>query len=121
MRSFIITIIFLFLVPSVCAGGTAFEDTVAGKRCNQNTQTISCRYKVGKDLEFTIDGIGDPDTGISFLHSNFDGDYFATFGLRHGCVIVKHGRDPRLPPDFAFVSPRNGKVYKTWEDCKAGY
>lgn len=63
-----------------------------------------------------------PDTGITFARADFpQGDYYAQFGLRHGCVIVKHGPDSRLfGLDFAFVSPINGKVYKTWEECKEG-
>lgn len=32
-----------------------------------------------------------------------------------------HGVDLKLFGfDFAFVSPKNGKVYKTWEACKEG-
>jgi hypothetical protein len=105
-------------------GDTAYQDTLSGKLCKEDeaTQQLHCNYKVGKDLEFSIDAIGTPYTGITFTRSNIKGDYFATFGLMHGCVIVKHGGDDlALKPDVAFVSPKNGKVYKTWVDCKAGY
>jgi hypothetical protein len=106
-----------------------YDLVLAGKDCKagKTMQTLSCEYRVGTDLRFSIDGIGDPDTGISFLRSSFDGDYFATVGVMHGCVIVKHG-EKTLPEyltpsmaDLAFVSPKNGKVYRTWQECKRGY
>jgi hypothetical protein len=102
---------------------TAYEVTLSGKECKETQHQLNCTYKVGKDLEFSIDGIGMPDTGITFTRSKgIEGDYLAQFGLIHGCIIIKHGKNSKLfGKDFAFVSPKNGKVYKTWEDCKAGY
>lgn len=122
MRIFIIAVIFTFLAPAGWAGETAYEDTFSGKKCSESHQQLYCEYTVGKDLEFSIAGIGMPDTGITFLRSKHEGDYFAQFGLMHGCIIIKHGKHSKLfGKDFAFVSPKNGKVYKSWEDCKAGY
>jgi hypothetical protein len=72
-------------------------------------------------LEFTIAGVGDPDAGISFLRSDWNGDFYARFGLMHGCVIVTFGKQaPRgiSLSGFAFVSPRSGKVYKTYQECQ---
>ena len=123
MRLFISLVIFMSLVQFVWAENSAYEDTLSGKRCKETNQQINCIYKVGKDLEFSIDGIGLPDTGITISHSKgVEGDYYPTFGLRHGCIIVKHGKVSSLfVMDYAFVSPRNGKVYKKWEDCKDGF
>jgi hypothetical protein len=103
-----------------------YDLVLAGKNCKagKTMQTLSCEYRVGTDLHFSIDGIGDDDTGISFLRSSFEGDYFATVGVMHGCVIVKHGNKTVpddlsvLMSDFAFVSPKNGKVYRNWQDCR---
>ncbi len=104
---------------------TAYENTMAGKKCEEyNNQQLDCKFKVGKDLYFIVVGIGLPDTAVTFMQSNIDGDYYASYGLMHGCVIVKHGKknfDISLLVDFAFVSPKNAKVYKTWKECKAGY
>jgi hypothetical protein len=98
------------------------------KVCKETpSQEISCEYKVGKDLHFSIDGIGGEWTGIAFMKSDYDGDFYAAFGIRHGCVIVKRGKTnwkndadhgPGSPFDYAFVSPKNGKVYRDWIDCK---
>ena len=121
MRGAILACLCIFLAATVDAGGTAYEDTLSGKKCKESSQQLNCEYKVGKDLEFSIDGIGMPDIGITFVRSIFSGDYYAAFGLLHGCVIVKHGEASELfLQDFAFVSPKNGKVYKTWEACKQG-
>jgi hypothetical protein len=69
MRLFISLVIFMSLVQFVWAENSAYEDTLSGKRCKETNQQINCNYKVGKDLEFSIDGIGLPDTGITISHS----------------------------------------------------
>ncbi|MDO8595313.1 MAG: hypothetical protein Q7R45_01695, partial [Sulfuricaulis sp.] len=106
-----------------------YEDTMAGKVCKEDSslQTLHCEYKVGKSLVFSIDGIGTPNTGVAFVKSDYDGDYYATFGVGHGCVVIKHGKaspqakaSPMFLLDFAFVSPQTGKVYKDWGSCKSG-
>lgn len=123
MRGIILASLCAFFTGTAHAASTAYEDTLNGKKCTESSsQQLNCNFKVGKDLEFSIDGIGMPDTGITFARANFpSGDYYAGLGLMHGCVIVKHGVDSKLSgSDFAFVSPQNGKVYKTWEACKQG-
>ena len=102
------------------ADKSVYDAVVSGKSCTENRQqNISCSFTVGKDLLIEIAGIGSPDTGIAFLKSSIDGDYYAAYGLKHGCVIIKNGpRTKKEVFDFAFVSPKNGKVYKTWESCQ---
>ena len=91
---------------------------LAGKECKASgNNSISCQYKIGKSLHISIDGIGERDTGISFLKSDIDGDFFATYGIRHGCVIIK---SLQRVGDYAFISPKNGKVYKYWTSCEEG-
>jgi hypothetical protein len=81
-------------------------------------------------LKFTIAGIGQPDTAVTFMKSSFAGDFYATFGVLHGCVIAKRGTkgvesedafESGGFADYAFVSPRNGKVYKSWKQCQAAW
>jgi hypothetical protein len=118
--------------PTLSGGKTSYDLVLAGKRCQTGTwdQTVSCEYVVGTGLKFTIAGIGQPDTAVTFMKSSFDGDFYATFGILHGCVIVKRGTtgvnsedafEPGGLADYAFVSPSNGKVYKRWEECKAAW
>lgn len=113
----------LFLPPALNAQET-YDAIVTGMSCRQNVvRSIECSYRVGRDLEFLIYGVGEVDAGITFLRSSgTDGDYYAIFSLLHGCVTVAPGT-ARLPrtagddSDFAFVSPYDGKAYRKWENC----
>lgn len=109
----------VFSAPSI------YELTIKGKTCQESSgQSIDCDYKVGKSLHISIAGLGQPDTGVTFMKSDFDGDFYATFGVMHGCVILKPGKKSLTPgyvPTFAFISPKNGKVYKDWEECQSAY
>jgi hypothetical protein len=111
---------------------SSYDFVLAGKKCETGTwdQTLSCEYTVGTGLKFAIAGIGQPDTAVSFEKSSSDGDFYASFGLLHGCVIVQRGRkgveqdDPMEPggvADYAFASPKNGKVSKRWDQCRAAW
>lgn len=103
---------------------TAFEATIKGARCTQNSQgTRLCRFDVGADLIVSITAVGEPDAGISFLRSNIEGDFFARTAMQHHCVIVSAGvKAPtaaKVPGgDLAFISPRTGRVYRTWQECE---
>ena len=101
---------------------TTYDDVVAGMRCSENQLgDLACDYRVGRSLHFEIVGVGEPDGSIYFYAASFEGDYFAVVGLSHGCVIVRPGQSAartRQAADLAFVSPRNGKVYRKWEDCR---
>ena len=104
---------------------SVYDAVVAGMSCKQAMNgPMHCVYKVGQGLEFSITAVGAEDAGISFLRSNIAADFYARFGVQHGCVIVAAGEsaptwaaDPGK--DFACVSPRNGRVYRSWQQCKA--
>ncbi len=100
---------------------SVFDVVVQSASCKQDSNGRRiCSYKVGKDLEFTILGVGDGDAHISILRSNWEGDYYARITLNKHCVIVAPGK-ARAPSarmnDFAFVSPRTGKAHRTREEC----
>lgn len=87
----------------------------ATKECDET----QCTFRAGKDLQFTISGIGKLSGGIVFERSFHEGDYYASIGLLHGCVIVHNGKaKPPILTEIAFVSPRSGKVYLSWQECK---
>lgn len=98
-----------------------------GMRCNQGgagtsaeTQMV-CDYTVGDGLQFRIVAVGAPDAGIEFDKVLPNSPYRAAMSIKHGCVIVESASDSNAArvPQFAFVSPRSGKVYHTWQDCAA--
>lgn len=116
-----------------CASDTkksTYQLTIEGKKCSESSsQQIDCDYRLGSGLWISIAGIGLPDTSVTFMKSSFEGDFYATYGIMHGCVIVKRGKKNPLPPaaegpgsptDYAFVSPKNGKVYRSWTQCQGG-
>lgn len=103
---------------SVGAQADTFAAVTHGTTCavaSWDRTQVNCTYKVGKDLEFEIGGVGRSEAGILFIRSNPDGDYYAKFGIHHGCV----GVNVRTSLDYVFVSPRDGRVYQTWEECQA--
>ena len=107
--------------------------TVAGMKCTQSEPgyqrlpQTECAYAVGKGLRFSLVGIGQPDATWTVMKSDFDSDFFISFPFgktadTHDCAIVKPGRT-RIDrtndmADYAFVSPRTGKVFREWRDCK---
>ena len=110
------------LCPGVAFGQSTFELIVKGKSCaEQKSQQVDCDYKIGTDFWLSIAGVGNSDAGVTFMKSDFKGKYYGTFGLTHGCVVVKNGIGNKTanPFDFAFISPRNGKVYSDWQSCQA--
>lgn len=108
---------------------STYDMVLAGMKCQQpeQSQSMNCSYRVGDDLEFDIPGVGDPDAAVTIMRAKFEGDFYVSVGVggTHHCAIVKPGkRRPAMREgvgwDLAFVSPRNGKVYKTWPECREG-
>jgi hypothetical protein len=112
--------------PSV---GDAYSDTVAGMQCKQwepayaKTPQMDCTYTVGKSLGFTLTGVNQDDAAWTVMRSDHNGDYYVSLptstNRMHDCAIVKAGvKYPyKSYPAFAFVSPRTGKVFRTWAEC----
>ena len=125
LPSLILLIGLLWLTTSPAIAETSvYELTLKGKQCQEYSgQKLECEYRIGKTLHIAITGVGQTDTSITFMKSDYNGDFYAAIGVLHGCVIVK--RNLKLLTlqnafDFAFISPRTGKVYRTWEECGAG-
>lgn len=128
-KSILVSVVGIFQWSiAVAATPSTLDMVLKGKSCREtNSQVIECEYKVGKNLYINIAGVGQPDAQISFLRTDHEGDFYASLGIAHGCVIVKRGpkslskeenfSGPGSIVDFAFISPKNGKVYPTWEAC----
>lgn len=124
MRGFLLCSLLVIMWPLSFAAQQpqfkTYDDVVRGMTCKQNSVgDMECEYRVGRSLHFIIAGVGEEDAGISFHSSSFEGDYYASFGILHGCVIVKPGKTQNRIFDMAFVSPRTGKVFRDWESCGA--
>ena len=111
-----------FAVPALGQPST-HDIVVSGMKCRQNSMgSLECDYRVGRTLHVNIAGVGDKDASIIFMASSFKGDFYASVGVLHGCVIVKPGETNKDQGilDVAFISPRSGKVYNDWESCQQG-
>jgi hypothetical protein len=120
MKQLLLILLLVGISWTANADNKTYGEVIAEKTCKTSTgQQRNCRYRVGKDLDIEIAGIGQSDTAIVFYSSSFAGDYYGKVGILHGCVIVAPGRKSNFGAlgNHAFISPINGKVYKTWDAC----
>jgi len=93
---------------------------VAGADCKQTVNNgLVCSYKIGKVLSFSIKDAGGTDAVVGFHYSNIDEELYAV--LYFGCIVVVPGKaHPRnYGPDYGvYVSPANGRVYRTRRECE---
>lgn len=108
----------LFAIPAKAASQNTFEMLVKGKTCNaSSSQKIDCSYRIGNSLWIEIVGVGENDVGVAFMKSDYKGEYYAKIGKMHNCVIVNAGLKSSEILDYAFISPKTGKIYKSVEGC----
>ena len=97
-----------------------YDAVVEGMSCKQRQSgQMDCEYQVGKSLRFVISGVSQPDATVTFYKVDSEQDYYAGVTALHGCVVVKPVKN--APPDtiahFAFISPRDGRAYRDWQNC----
>ena len=116
------------VVLPVSAGQSVYDTVRSGKNCRVSSDppgSTECEYAVGNGLHFLINGVGQPDWGIAFYKSSVDDDFYGSFSSLHECIGVYRGRKGLASldalEDDAFVSPKNGKVYRTREECQSTY
>jgi len=102
---------------------TPFAAVRQGARCDLEADgSLTCRYRVGRDLDFELRRVGEPDVALRLVRSSDDGDYRADAEMMSRCVFVRHGARGRVAggSDFAyaFVSGRNGFVYGHLRECR---
>ncbi len=101
------------------AASRTYDATVEGMSCRQQTNgRLDCTYVVGESLRFSIAGIGQEDAAISFSLVDSTRGYVAGFSTLHGCVVVRPAAAGDSSAALAFVSPRDGRVYRVWQHCK---
>lgn len=98
----------------------AYDAVLEGMSCRQHTSgRLDCAYAVGSGLRFSIAGVGQDDAVISFARVDSAAGWVAALSVLHGCVVV---RPAAAAPDsaaaLAFISPRDGRVYRVWQHCR---
>ena len=102
---------------------TPFAATSRGAQCGLQTDgTLTCRFRVGRDLDFTLLRVADPDVSLEILHSDPEGDYVVETELNSRCALVRYGRRGMAQGGSNFVmaavSGRNGMVYRSLRECR---
>jgi hypothetical protein len=109
-------------IPDSASRTPTYDAVVAGMSCKQKSSgEMGCEYKVGTTLRFLITGVGQADVSVTFLKVDEGGPYAASIAPLNGCVRVWPSSDKAAPVpnanDVAFVSTRDGKVYRSWNVC----
>jgi hypothetical protein len=115
----------LLAVVSISAAAQSAKDdlfakVVAGADCKQSVNNgLICEYKVGQKLRFSIKDAGGSDPVIAFRHSDWDDDLYAV--MYFGCIVVVPGTasKEKYEGDGIYIAPKNGRVYKTRNECQA--
>lgn len=115
----------LLWATAVAAQETPYAATSRGARCDLTAEgTLSCRYRVGRELEFNLHRVAEPDVRLEIVRSGPEGDYTIDPVLQDRCVFVRFGRRGVAAggSDFVFaaVSGRNGMVYRSLRECRLG-
>ena len=110
---------------AVAAQETPYAATYRGAQCGLQTDgTLACRYRVGRDLDFTLLRVAQPDVSLEILRSDPEGDYVVERALNSRCALVRFGRRGMAQGGSNFVmaavSARNGMVYRSLRECRLG-
>lgn len=103
---------------SPAALNKTYDAVIEGMTCRQQASgRLDCSYRVGDAVRFAITGVGQDDAVVHFLKVDSTGGYVAGFAALHGCVVVKPTGADSLAA-LAFVSPRDGRVFRAWQLCR---
>jgi hypothetical protein len=98
-----------------------FAKVVAAAKCEQTVNNgLLCEYKISDDLWVSIKDAGGSDTVVGFQKSNIDSRLYAV--MYFGCIAVVPGKSHPLgygKEYGVFISPSNGRVYRTVAECRA--
>ncbi len=104
---------------------TPYAATSRGAQCAlQPDSTLTCRYRVGRELDFTLNRVAEPGVSLQITRSDPEGDYYIEPALLSSCVLVRYGKRGTAQGGsdyvFAVVSGRNGMVYRSTRECRLG-
>lgn len=114
----IVVLSLLFPLVSYSDEQSTYHALLEARNCtiSEFDQTqLDCVYNLDKSFHLVIAGVGKHDASIVFYKSDFYGKFYGKVGIMHGCVIITKSFDFF---NIGFVSPKNGKVYQTWQACK---
>ena len=77
---------------------------------------VLCTYRANGFL-LELDGVGREDVVVSVLEARMDGGLIASFDTRSSCVKIQSGSSG--PMGTAYVSTRDGQVYRSPRECQS--
>jgi hypothetical protein len=113
----------LLWAAAVAAQETPYAATNRGAQCALRADgTLSCRYVVGRDLEFSLHRVSEPNVRLAIARNGPRGDYAVEPVLNSRCALVRYGKRGMAASGseyvFAAVSGRNGMVYRSMRECR---
>jgi hypothetical protein len=113
----------LLAVLPATAQETPYAATSRGAACNLDASgSLHCTYRVGRDLEFSLQRVTVPEVTLVIARSDAQGDYYVEPTLVSRCALVRYGQRSFAVSGsnyvFAAVSGRNGLVYRTLRECR---
>ena len=113
----------LLWAMAVAAQETPYAATSRGAQCSlQKDGTLSCRYVVGRDLEFSLHRVAEPNVRLEVVRNDPAGDYRIEPKLLDRCVLVRFGERDAAKSGAGYVSAavsgKNGMVYHSMRECR---
>ena len=98
-----------------------FARVVSGADCKQTVNNgLICDYKIGEKLSFSIKDAGGTDTVIGFRYSNVNDDFYVVYYFDCIVVVPGHAHPKNYTPEYGvYISPKNGRVYRTRQECQS--
>lgn len=100
---------------------TLFDRLKQAQKCTTafDSGQMDCDFDLGS-LHFEIADVGAPMGGVSIYKADSYNGFHLSYGVLHGCLIIKPGFDTPAPlSDIAFVSLATGGVHRDWRACKS--
>jgi hypothetical protein len=113
----------LLLASTAHAGVEPYLAAWHATKCDLETDgALTCHYRIGASLEFTLRRVGEPGVRLDVLRNDREGDYALDPDPVERCLVVRHGWSARPAPgrerNTAAVSAVNGIAYRTLRECR---
>lgn len=98
-----------------------FKQVASGTECNQVPNNgLYCKYEIGNKLSFSIKDVGGKDTVVGFHYSNINEKLYAVYYFNCIVIVPGHAHPKNYDKNYGiYISPRNGKAYKTKQECQS--
>jgi hypothetical protein len=87
----------------------------------EDQKGFTCEFVIGENLKFVMVDVGGPETTTLVQKSDSEnGKYYLNVNASHNCLIIGDQASQLFQGGFAYISPKNAKVYKNAASCVSG-